>query len=210
MEGRGGLPAVTEGCGGCGGCGGSEGFGGFGGDEAEEAVGIEGTGIEGGCEEGLTEGCEEGREGGCEEGREGGCEDGIEGGCEEGRTGGCVEGGELRSRKLPVFEVDSMDEIVDCELSVPVEGIADVGIGGGRTAFTTSTFVGIVGAAGLLVWRTVVEWSKDIRRSLCDVKSSIIKDTRVWRIGSSSSESLMPLGECADTSAMLYSLSFIS
>lgn len=158
MEGRGGLPAVTEGCGGCGGCGGSEGsegFGGFGGDEAEEAVGIEGTGIEGGCEEGLT------------------------GGCEEGREGGCVEGGELRSRKLPVFEVDSMDEIVDCELSVPVEGIADVGIGGGRTAFTTSTFVGIVGAAGLLVWRTVVEWSKDIRRSLCDVKSSIIKDTRV-------------------------------
>ena len=197
MEGRGGLPAVTEGCEGCGGCEGcegSEGFGRFGGDEAEEAVGIEGTGIEGGCEEGLTEGCEEGREGGCE--------DGIEGGCEEGS--------ELRSRKLPVFEVDSMDEIVDCELSVPVEGIADVGIGGGRTAFTTSTFVGIVGAAGLLVWRTVVEWSKDIRRSLCDVKSSIIKDTRVWRIGSSSSESLMPLGECADTSAMLYSLSFIS
>ena len=171
MEGRGGLPAVTEGCGGCGGSEGSEGFGRFGGDEAEEAVGIEGTGIEGGCEEGLTEGCEEGREGGCEEGREGGCE--------EGRTGGCEEGSELRSRKLPVFEVDSMDEIVDCELSVPVEGIADVGIGGGRTAFTTSTFVGIVGAAGLLVWRTVVEWSKDIRRSLCDVKSSIIKDTRV-------------------------------
>ena len=99
---------------------------------------------------------------------------------------------------------------MECELRVPVEGIAEVGIGGGRTAFTTSAFEGIVGAVGLLVCRTVVEWSKDIRRSLCDVKSSIIKDTRVWRTGSSSSESLMPAGVCTDTSAMLYSLSFIS
>ena len=123
-------------------------------EEEEEETGMGGTGIEGGCEVGI--------EGGCEVGIEGGCEVGIEGGCEVGIEKGFEDENELRSVELGVLEANSVEESVERVENESVEGTAEEGRGGGRTAFTTFTLSGIVAAAGLLVCRTVVEWSSDM------------------------------------------------
>ena len=115
-------------------------------EEEEEETGMGGTGIEGGCEVGI----------------EGGCEVGIEGGCEVGIEKGFEDENELRSVELGVLEANSVEESVERVENESVEGTAEEGRGGGRTAFTTFTLSGIVAAAGLLVCRTVVEWSSDM------------------------------------------------
>ena len=139
-------------------------------EEEEEETGMGGTGIEGGCEVGIEGGCEVGIERGCEVGIERGCEVGIERGCEVGIERGCEVGiekgfedeNELRSVELGVLEANSVEESVERVENESVEGTAEEGRGGGRTAFTTFTLSGIVAAAGLLVCRTVVEWSSDM------------------------------------------------
>ena len=123
-------------------------------EEEEEETGMGGTGIEGGCEVGI--------EGGCEVGIERGCEVGIERGCEVGIEKGFEDENELRSVELGVLEANSVEESVERVENESVEGTAEEGRGGGRTAFTTFTLSGIVAAAGLLVCRTVVEWSSDM------------------------------------------------
>ena len=107
-------------------------------EEEEEETGMGGTGIEGGCEVGIERGCEVGIEKGFE------------------------DENELRSVELGVLEANSVEESVERVENESVEGTAKEGRGGGRTAFTTFTLSGIVAAAGLLVCRTVVEWSSDM------------------------------------------------